>query len=364
MKITTRHISRVLLVAGILAGATFAANARLQRLDTSLEIGQRLLNRASGAEVPAFGLNVAAVETAAYKAGGHSHPIPLNSNGANSSAQMLVSVDWLANHLGDPSLVILEIGEKDGYQHSHIPGAQFLDYDSISTPMQMGKTLMLELPPIDQLVSVFEKLGVSNNSHIVLYFRTDLVTPTTRVYWTLDYMGLGANTSILDGGYPAWRGANKPITGDVKQAAKGTITAHPRTEIVANADWMNAHLSHPGTDIIDARAPEYYTGDKGDGTPRSGHIPGATNLPYTSLVDDADKFKDKDALEKLFRDAGIKPGDLVVSYCHIGQRATIIYFAAKLLGYNARMYDGSWEDWSQRKNLPIVTGSAPGKPPN
>lgn len=276
---------------------------------------------------------------------------------------MLVNLDWLASHLNDPSLVILEIGEKEGYEHSHIPGAQFLDYDSISTPMEMGKTLMLELPPIEQLVSVFEKLGVSNRSHVVLYFRTDRVTPTTRVYWTLDYMGLGANTSILDGGYPAWRGANKPITADVKPVAKGTIVAHRRPEILSNAGWISAHLSDPGIDVIDARANEYYTGDKGDGTPRSGHIPGAANLPYTSLVDGTDRFKDKDALEKLFRAAGIKPGDLVVSYCHIGQRATIIYFAAKYLGYSARMYDGSWEDWSQRKDLPIVTGNKPGKTP-
>ncbi len=282
---------------------------------------------------------------------------------ANSAAQMLVSADWLADRLDDPSLVILEIGEKEGYDHSHIPGAQFLDYDSISTPMEMGKTLMLELPPMDQLVAVFEKLGVSNRSHVILYFRTNWVTPATRVYWTLDYIGLGANTSILDGGFPAWRGSNKPVTSDVKQVAKGTITAHPRNEILATADWMSSHLNQPGTDILDARAREYYTGEKGDGTPRSGHIPGAKNVPYTTFVDDTDKFKNTAALEKMFAEAGVKPGDLIVSYCHVGQRATVIYFTAKLLGYNARMYDGSWEDWSQRKNLPIVTGSEPGPAP-
>ena len=285
------------------------------------------------------------------------------STSSDSAQPMIVSGDWLATHLNDPSLVILEVGEEDGYKHSHIPGAQFLDYDRISTPMEMGKSLMLELPPISQLVSVFEKLGVSNHSHIVLYFRSDWVTPTTRVYWTLDYMGLASNTSILDGGYPAWRGANKPITADVKVVAPGKIAAHPRPEIVANADWVSAHLDRPGTDIVDARASVYYTGDKGDGTPRKGHIPGATNLPYTSIVDEQDKFKTKDALEQLFRDAGIKPGDLVVSYCHIGQRATVIYFVARYLGYDARMYDGSWEDWSQRKELPVITGKDPGKAP-
>jgi len=289
-------------------------------------------------------------------------PLPKKPSGASSAQPMVVTADWLASHLADPSLVILEIGEESGYKHSHIPGAQFLDYESIAAP-QTENSLALELPTIAHLVEVFEKLGVSNSSHIILYFRTDRVTPTTRVYWTLDYMGLAANTSILDGGYPAWRTGSRPITADVKTVKKGTIVAHPRPEIVANAEWMSAHLSHPGTDIIDARANEYYVGAISDGTPRMGHIPGAKNIPYTTFVDDADKFKSKDALAKMFRDAGIKPGDLVVSYCHIGQRATIIYFAAKYLGYNARMYDGSWEDWSQRKNLPIVTGNEPGKAP-
>ncbi|MGH9744762.1 MAG: sulfurtransferase [Candidatus Acidiferrales bacterium] len=312
------------------------------------------LHRASHQLLVAAILAVAALAANAYAS-------PKNAGEGKSQQPMIVSADWLAGHLSDPSLVILDIGEESGYQHSHIPGARFLDYEKVSTPHR-DDSLMLELPPVAQLVEVFEKLGVSDTSHIILCFHSDWVTPTTRVYWTLDYMGLAGNTSILDGGYPAWRTGNRAITSEVAPVKKGTITAHPRPEIVADAEWVNSHLSHPRTDIIDARANEYYIGAKSDGTPRKGHIPSATNMPYTSLVDDTDKFKSKDAIEQMFRDAGIKPGDLVVSYCHIGQRATIIYFAAKYLGYDARMYDGSWQDWSQRKNLPIVSGNAPGKP--
>jgi len=282
---------------------------------------------------------------------------------AGGPQPMIVSVDWLAGHLNDPSLVILEIGEEEGFKNSHIPGARFLDYDAIAAPQKSDSALSLELPPVASLVSVFEKLGVSNRSHVVLYFRTNWVTPTTRVYWTLDYIGLGANASILDGGYPAWRGANKGGSAEVKPVAPGKIAAHPRPEIVANANWIEAHLDHPGTDLVDARAAVFYRGEKGDGTPRMGHIPGAINVPYTSIVDEQDKFKSRDAFKELFREAGIKPGDLVVSYCHIGQRATGIYFVAKYLGYDARMYDGSWEDWSQHPDLPIVTGPDPGKGP-
>jgi len=273
---------------------------------------------------------------------------------------MLVTVDWLGEHLHDPSLVLLQIGEKKEYGKGHIPGAQFLEYESISTPH--GQGLMLELPPIEQLVSVFETLGVSNDSHIILYFGTNWVTPTTRVYWTLDYMGLGDRTSILNGGLAAWEATHHPLSTESKLPAKGSITPTARREIVADAAWVSTHLNQVGVTIIDARTHEFYTGSQSDGNPRSGHIPGATNLSYLDVVDqDNNKFKSADALKELFKSAGLKPGNLMVSYCHIGQRATVLYFTAKMLGYDAKMYDGSWEDWSHRKDLPIVTGDAPGK---
>ena len=273
---------------------------------------------------------------------------------------MLVTVDWLAEHLTDPSLVLLQIGEKKDYERGHIPGAQFLEYESISTPH--GQGLMLELPPVEQLVSVFERLGVSNSSHVVLYFATNWVSPTTRVYWTLDYLGLGNRTSILNGGLVAWQAGHHPVATDVKAATKGSITPNLHKEIVADADWVSGHLSKAGVTILDARTHEFYTGAQSDGNPRSGHIPGAANLSYLSMVDqDNNKFKSQDDLKTLFQTAGLKPGNTMVSYCHIGQRATVLYFAAKMLGYDAKMYDGSWEDWSHRENLPIVTGELPNK---
>jgi thiosulfate/3-mercaptopyruvate sulfurtransferase len=273
---------------------------------------------------------------------------------------MLVTVDWLAAHLSDPDLVLLQIGNKKDYDKGHIPGAQFLEYESISTPH--GQGLMLELPPVEQLVSVFERLGVSNRSHVILYFGTDWVSPTTRVYWTLDYLGLGERTSILNGGLVAWQATHHSVTTEVKQPVRGSITPVPRKEIVADAGWVSSHLHQPGVTIIDARTHEFYNGSQGDGNPRSGHIPGASNLSYLDVVDqDNNKFKSPEALQELFRGAGLKPGNLMVSYCHIGQRATVLYFTAKMLGYDAKMYDGSWEDWSHRKDLPIVTGESPNK---
>jgi thiosulfate/3-mercaptopyruvate sulfurtransferase len=273
---------------------------------------------------------------------------------------MLVTVDWLASHLSDPGLVLLQIGNKKDYDKGHIPGAQFLEYESISTPH--GQGLMLELPPVDQLVYVFERLGVSNGSHVILYFGTDWVSPTTRVYWTLDYLGLGDRTSILNGGLVAWQATHHAVSTETKQPARGSITPAPRKEIVADAAWVSSHLHQPRVTIIDARTHEFYNGSQSDGNPRSGHIPGASNLSYLDVVDqDNNKFKSPDALQGLFRAAGLKPGNLMVSYCHIGQRATVLYFTAKMLGYDAKTYDGSWEDWSHRKDLPMVTGEFPDK---
>jgi len=283
------------------------------------------------------------------------------NNPADAQRQpLVVTVDWLGDHLNDASLVLLQIGEKKDYESGHIPGAQFLDYASISTPH--GQGLMLELPPVEQLVSVFENLGVTNRSHIILYFGTNWVTPTTRVYWTLDYLGLGDRTSILNGGLVAWQATHHPVSTETKQPAKGSLTPALRKEIVADAAWISSHLNQPAVTVIDARTHEFYNGSQSDGSPRSGHIPGAFNLSYLEVIDqDNNKFKSADGLKDLFRTAGLKPGNLMVSYCHIGQRATVLYFAAKMLGYDAKMYDGSWEDWSRRMDLPMVTGDAPNK---
>src|SRR6185295_7306049 len=113
---------------------------------------------------------------------------------------MIVSTDWLAKHLKDDNLILLQVGEKKEYDAAHIPGAQFIQLADISTPR--GQGLILELPPADQLKTAFEKFGVTDNSRIVVYFGKDWVTPTARVYFTLDYLGLGDRASILDGGMP------------------------------------------------------------------------------------------------------------------------------------------------------------------
>ncbi len=245
---------------------------------------------------------------------------------SNSNAQsklrdsMIVSTEWLAEHLNDDSIVLLQVGDKKEYDAAHIPGAQYIQTSDISTPRGTG--LILELPPVDQLKATFEKFGVTDKSRIVVYFSKDWVTPTARVYFTLDYLGLGDRTSILDGGLPAWQAEHRPVTAEVRATKTGNFTPHPN----ANAGQM----------------------------PRAGHIPSAKSIPFSTLVEESNnKFKSADALRGLFTTAGVKPKDSIATYCHIGQQASLLYFVARYLGYDAHLYDGSFQDWSNRKDLPV-----------
>jgi thiosulfate/3-mercaptopyruvate sulfurtransferase len=271
---------------------------------------------------------------------------------------MLVSTAWLDGHLQDPNLVILSIGQKSEYDHGHIPGALYLDY-AATRLAKSAANLTFELPPVANLVEVFGHLGVSNDSHIVLYFSRDMVSPTTRVFLTLDALGLGSQTSILDGGFPVWQSEGRPVSTEARLVIRGKLEPCPQNDVIADIDYVRANLRHPGVAIVDARDLEYYTGAKhGDGQ-RAGHIPGARGLTYSTLLDESGKFRPPDVLAAMFRDTGIQPGDRVVAYCHIGQQATVVYFVARYLGYDARLYDGSWEDWSAHIELPAET--SPGK---
>jgi len=138
--------------------------------------------------------------------------------------------------------------------------------------------------------------------------------------------------------------------------SRGTYLPRMHPEVVVGADWVASHLNDNTVAIVDARGAQFYQGH-GGGMPRAGHIPGAVNIQFSSLVDSTNRLKDKKELEKIFAAAGVKPGVIVVPYCHIGQQASLVYFVARYLGYDARLYDGSFEDWSSREDLPVVNPS-------
>src|SRR5438270_10857210 len=165
---------------------------------------------------------------------------------------MLVSTDWLAKHLKDPKLVILAIGPDADFQE-HMPGALSLRMDEISTPMEMGK-LMLELPPVEQLHMTLSARGITNDSRIVLYLSKDGLQSMTRVYLTLDAVGLGARTSLLDGGLKTWKSENRPVTAEVTPAKPGRLDLCRQDDVIAGMDYVKSNLKHPGVAILDARA--------------------------------------------------------------------------------------------------------------
>lgn len=276
------------------------------------------------------------------------------SVGPSPDQAVLVTVDWLADHLRDPDLVLFQIGDgasKRTYDAGHIPGAQFLNpFSELAAP---GSSLSLELPAAARLDSVLEAKGISNSSRVVLYSADQYFTPTSRAFFTLEYAGLAGRVVMLDGGLEAWRAAGKPVATEVPTPAKGNFTPTIQGDMVVDAAWVSGHLKDPKVQIIDTRTPNFYNGAE-TRQPRVGRIPGASNVPFgTVITEGSTTFKDPKALKAILEAAGAAPGDTVVTYCHIGQQASLIWFAARLLGYQAKLYDGSMQDWSARRDLPI-----------
>jgi thiosulfate/3-mercaptopyruvate sulfurtransferase len=282
-------------------------------------------------------LFVAPAATAAAPCGGH-----------GDRGSMVVTTTWLAAHQNDPNLVVLAVGDKSEYGKAHIPGSLYLDFHDISA--QGGLTL--ELPPMPDLAETFGKLGVTDDSRIVLYTIGNASTQTARVYLTLDAMGLGARTSILDGGLAIWQGEARGVTIEVRAVKPGNFTPCPQTDVIASLDYVRANLQHAGIDIVDARDPQFYSGASASRN-RAGHIAGAASIPYSSLLDEKGKLKSREVLQQQFRAAGVKTGDQIVAYCHIGQQASLLYFVSRYLGYDVRLFDGSWEEWARHPELPV-----------
>jgi thiosulfate/3-mercaptopyruvate sulfurtransferase len=266
---------------------------------------------------------------------------------------LLVSTDWLATHLNDADLVILHAHWTNGSYRKigHIPGARFLWLNSLSkdTP-----ELSTEMPSREEATTVLKNLGITDQSKIVVYFEGQNMTMTTRMILTLTYLGLGDRVSLLDGGFDTWKREGRPITKDIPLVKAGSFVPKFQQDVVADAEWVQKHLTDPGVTIIDARAKRFYDGSSGP--PSGGHIPHAISIPFSTVADSTNKILDPEALRQVFIKAGVKPGSKVVTYCHVGQQATLVYFAAKYIGYDARVYDGSFEDWSDRE-LPIENPS-------
>jgi thiosulfate/3-mercaptopyruvate sulfurtransferase len=173
------------------------------------------------------------------------------------------------------------------------------------------------------------------------------------MYITLDYLGMGDRTKILDGGLPAWKAAGQPVTKEEPRFAAGTFVPEVRKDVVVTLDTMRSRYHADGTKLIDARSPQAFNAVKGEGVVRGGHIPGAVNIPYTALFDTLDRYQPLDSIAAKFEKAGVKQGTDVIVYCGSGRTASPMYIAAKMLGFNVRLYDGSFQEWSRKEDLPV-----------
>ena len=277
---------------------------------------------------------------------------------AQQTHPLLVTEDWLAERLGDPGLLLLNVEyDQSTFLEGHIPGARFLPYQEIVT--QAGERLV-ELPPLEQVVEVFRQAGISNDLHVVLY---GTPIPAARAFVTLEHLG-HERVSILDGGLFAWREAGREVATGSVSGERGAFEPRPQDDVFVDAEWVDERRGQsrlrsarrPPRQRVHGRRQRARRHLSSGAYPRRrarllGGVHGLAREP---------RFVSREQMETLFRRAGIDPDETVISYCYIGMRASVNYFVSRLMGHETRFYDGSWNDWSLL-GLPAETG--PQRPP-
>jgi thiosulfate/3-mercaptopyruvate sulfurtransferase len=260
---------------------------------------------------------------------------------------LLVDAHWVANHMWEDNVRIVDLRPEDDYMGGHIPGAVRLDLDDVrATIADVPK----QVAPPEIVGSVFSALGIDDKTTVIIH-DADTGIDAARLFWTLEYYG-HRDARLLDGGWTAWEQAGWEVSTDVPTVAARAFVATPRSELIADAQWVLEHLDDPMVTLVDARTEEEYRGEDVKAE-RGGHIPGAILVPWTNTLNGDGSFKDLTTLEGLYRDAGVKPGQQVVAYCQTGHRGSHDYFTLRLAGHIVRLYDGSWEEWGNRTDLPV-----------
>lgn len=268
-------------------------------------------------------------------------------------APVLVTTAWLAENLGRSDLVLFHVGSDSSFAEQHIPGARPLAPAAFAPEVE---GLTTELPDPMDFRRLLEEAGVTPDSRVVIYSATHPPQHAARLFLTLEHFGLAGNASLLDGGLRAWRGEERPVaSGPPSPAEPGTLPPLlPQGELMMDRFQLSRRIAEGSAAVVDARDPGFWSGEEWLRTlaRRPGRIPGARNLPFRSLVDDDGRILPPEELRALFEAAGVRAGDPVVAYCHVGQQASLVALAARLLGHEVHLYDGSWEEWSRVEDLP------------
>lgn len=292
-------------------------------------------------------------------------PMPLPAS-VDEEPGVLVSSDWLAAHLDDLNLVLVhaefgpeavEAATRPAFFEGHIPFAHPLDWRWTAV---LRDGLPNEFPPASEMAEAFRRMGVDENSRVVVY-DTGAGQEAARAFVALEYLGMSGRVSILDGHWKKWvregRELSRAYSGVepsawVPRMAAGVLVS--RREML-DLVWTSMEPV-PAAVLLDARPAEEYAGAlPGKGIRRPGHLPGAMSLPWTSMIESREdpRYRPEADLRSLFETKGARPGRRLAVYCRTGVSASMLYVAARRLGYEVGLYDGSFADWSGEPGLPV-----------
>ncbi len=283
---------------------------------------------------------------------------PAEAQSPDSRDELLVDAGWLMENLDRDDLVVIHVArnEEAVADLETVPGAAAMHLGQISYNQMDDDAphVMLDLPEdLSPVRAAFEAAGVSDESRVVVLYDGGAFPNASRTVWTLQVLGRDDGVSILDGGLEAWVAAG----GEVAPPATpepGSLSTRTALDRRVDGRWVLDHGQDPGIALIDARRTVSYDGTRPELPGRVGHIPGAGSLPQTELYDGQGRLKPAGELRSLFEAAGFQEGDRVVAYCHIGYWASAVVFAARTLGWDARLYDGSMTEWAADDELPLV----------